>query len=127
MYYQHAGQLAARFCGGDEIAAHLAVAIRRGIIDIARLDARVVRLDLLRLGEFRIQHVEQHRRTDAADGIARGTIKKSAPVDETMHVLIEQLHHFRREIIGGFTWHGNPPKNLIGDQLARVSAPNLRN
>jgi len=72
-------------------------------------DARVVFLDLLCLGKFRIQGIEQHRRHHAADRVVRRTIQESAAVDRAMHVLIKQLHHFGVEIARRFSLHGKSP------------------
>ena len=55
-------------------------------------------LNLLRRGKLRVKHVEQHRRGEPADGKFGGTIEKRAPVDQPVHVLIEQVQKFLIEV-----------------------------
>jgi len=89
----------------DEIPAHRARALRRRILDVARLDPRVVLLDLLCERELRGERLEQHRSGDAADRILARGVKEPAAVDEPVDVAIEPAQDFRMKIGSGFPVH----------------------
>ena len=101
---EDAGQLP----GGVGRAAHvhldLAVALRRVDLDPLGLEALVVLGHLLRLGELRIQHVEQHHRGHAADRELGRAVEEGAPIDVPMHVVIEDGPELGIEIFRGQTF-----------------------
>ena len=83
-------QLAGGLGRPHEVAAHLAVALRRVVLDVLHLDARVVGLDDLRLGELRAELIEQHRGGHAADGVLGGLVEEAAAVERAVDVGVEQ-------------------------------------
>ena len=88
-----------------EVAAHLAVALRRVVLDVLHLDARVFRLDDLRLEELRAELIEQHRRGHPPDRVLGGLVEKAAAVDRAVHVGVEQDEQLLVEIMSGLAFH----------------------
>jgi hypothetical protein len=95
-----AGQFAGGVRRADEVAAHLAVSLWRGVFDELALDAFILALHLdLRLGVIRAQRLEQTHGGRAGGRILAGAFQEPAPVDQPMDVAVEQLENFRMEVV----------------------------
>ena len=106
---EDAGQLVLAVGRLGEVAAHLAVALRRVVLEDLGLEPLVVGRDLLRGDEVRVERVEQHRRGDAADGELLGLVEKAAAIDGAVDVGVEQNEQIRVEIAGRLAFHRYPP------------------
>jgi hypothetical protein len=87
----------------------LAVALRRVDLDRLRRDPLVVLGHDLGLGEPRVEHVEQHRRRDAADGELAGALEEAAAIDVAVNILVEQIQQLLIEVARLHALHGAPP------------------
>ena len=99
------GQLALGLGRLRQVPAHLAVAGRRVVFHVLRLEARVLRLDDLRLRELRAELVEEHDRGHAADGKLGGLVEEAAPVQRAVDVGVEQNEQFLVEIVSRLALH----------------------
>ena len=92
----------------DEIAFDFTIPLGRGHGFRRRADARVVGLDLDRPGVVRLQHLEQRRGARPADGELLGACEERAPAHAAVHVDVEQVQQFLREVRRLLSAHGIP-------------------
>lgn len=71
-----AGRFATHTGGARDIAAHLAIAVGRRILEVLLLDAFVLGLNNLRLEELRAQLIQEHQCRDSTNGVLRGFVQK---------------------------------------------------
>jgi hypothetical protein len=107
---EDAGQPACRVRRPDEVAEHGAATLSRLILQALGVNPGIGRRDLLRLGELRAQHVEQHAGRDAAHGELAGAVEKPAPVHVPVHVGVEEDQEFRIEVVCGLAFHWRAPR-----------------
>src|ERR1035437_7651101 len=98
---EYGGQLAGGFCRSRDVCTHLSGAVRRGVLDASRGDARVRFLDLRRLGKARRERVQECFSGDAGGGIARRRFQEVPSSDDAVNVLVEELENFGMKIPGG--------------------------
>ncbi len=106
VHHQDGGQLALGFCRSDEVTAQSAVALGRGILDVAGFEACVVRGNLLRSGEVGTECEQQALGGGAGDGKPPSAVEKVAARQPPVHVLVEQVQRFGMKVFGGLTGHG---------------------
>ena len=104
---QDGRQFSGRIRGPHQIALDASVALRRRHRDGLGLDATVILRDLDRPGVVRLEHLEQRLCGHAADGKLLRPVEERAAVDATMHVFIEQVEKFLREIRCFLSFHGS--------------------
>ena len=129
---EHARRLGRGAGWPREIATHGAVAVRRRILDVLLLDARIFRLDLLCGEELRAELLEQHHGCDTADGVLRRAVEKRTAVDSAVDVGIEQDEQVLIEVVGCLLRHrrrglgagtSELRQSTLGCRLFRVRRP----
>jgi len=104
-----ARQLAARVPRAHEVAAHRARAVRRRIRQVLRVDPRVVLPHLLRPCVVRPQRAEHRGGARAADREFGCAVKKLPAADLAVHVVVEDVEDFLREVARLHSLHQRSP------------------
>ena len=115
-----AGPGARAFRRTREIAAHLSRSLRRWIVQVSGVDARIVLLHLLGERVVRAQTLQHRGCRESADGVSGRPVEELAPREHAVDVAVEELQDFLGEITRLSAFHRVPPSPV------RMPAPAAR-
>ncbi|MOA13254.1 hypothetical protein D3C78_1332970 [compost metagenome] len=113
MHDDDRGHFSRRFCRFHQIATHLPVPVRRGILNIFRENIGVGKFNLFRKGVIRLEHIKQRQRRDTTHSVACSQIQKLAFVNFSVRVVVVIIEQLLRKIFGGQTRHRISPGIVI--------------
>ncbi len=110
VHHHHGRYLAAGLGRAHQVAAHSAMALGRGVVDVFGDDIRIGEFHLAGQGIVGAQ-CSQHPggRQPQHRGAGPGAVEEVAPADATVDIEVIEFEQFGREILGGETDHRGAP------------------
>ena len=105
VHHHHAGHRVFGAGRHHQVAAHLAMALRRGVGDVLRADARVGERDLLRQRIVRAQRGQQGDGAHAPDRQRAGAVQELPAAEPAVHVTVVELEQLGRKVLRGQAGH----------------------
>src|SRR5439155_2647040 len=106
MHDQHARQLATGIGRVHQVAADVAIALRRGNGGGFRLDPAIIFRDLLGPSEMRAQALEERGGSQATDSKLVRALQELTAVDIAVHILVKHVQQLLWKIARFLAFHG---------------------